>query len=302
MNRVLVTGAGGFIGRRSLAPLAGKGLDVHAVTRGPVPPSGTGVTWHRADLLDDGQRCTLVRSLEPSHLLHLAWFADPGVFWSAPENASWVAGTIRLLEEFAAAGGKRAILAGSCAEYDWSCSGPLSEEAPLRPATFYGACKDATRRVAEGLAEVAGLSLAWGRVFFVYGPGEDRRRLVAATARALLAGERAPTTEGSQQRDLMHVDDVAAAFVALLMSHVVGPVNLGTGEAVPIRSVVEQIAAASGRPDLLDVGALPSRPGEPKTLVAEVTRLREEVGFLPNITLADGIETTVAWWRDRLTR
>ena len=298
MRRVLVTGASGFVGRPALGALAARGFDVHAVARGAPDDATPGITWHAADLLDAARRRSVVDAVGASHLLHLAWYAEPGAFWSARENAAWVAATVALVDEFALAGGRRATLAGTCAEYDWTAPGPLAEDAPLAPATYYGTCKDATRRVVEGLAAAAGLSLAWGRIFFVFGPGEDARRLVAGVARALVAGERAATSAGAQRRDFLHVDDVAGAFAALLDSAVEGAVNIASGEAASVRAVAEALAQAAGRPDLLDVGAVPRRADEPEEIVADVSRLRDEVGFRPRRSLRDGLADTVRWWRE----
>jgi nucleoside-diphosphate-sugar epimerase len=298
VRRVLVTGASGFVGGRVLARLRQRGFEVHAVARAGAPqPAPAGATWHAADLLDDEQRAALVSGVRASHLLHLAWYAEPGAFWSAPQNAAWVSATIDLVERFAAGGGERAVLAGTCAEYDWSAPQPLREDAPRRPSTYYGECKDATHGVLAAFAEQAGLSLAWGRIFFLYGPGEDERRLVGGVARALVAGERAATSAGTQIRDFLHVDDVAGAFAAILDGDVRGAINIGSGEGVTVRFVVEQLAEAAGRPDLLDIGALPARSGEPARLIADVTRLHDEVGFVPAIGLPEGLQATVASYR-----
>jgi nucleoside-diphosphate-sugar epimerase len=298
VTRVLVTGASGFVGRRALVALRRRGLEVHAVARRPPGERADDVAWHTADLLDDGARRTLLEHVRATHLLHLAWYAEPGAFWAARENAPWVAASVRLVEEFADAGGERVVLAGTCAEYDWAAAQPLREDAPLRPATFYGVCKDATRRVTGGLAERLGLSLAWGRIFFLYGPEEDERRLVASVARALVAGERAAISEGSQRRDFLHVDDVAGAFAALVDGAVTGPVNVASGEGAEVRRIAELLAQAAGRPDLLDVGAVPSRPDDPPEIVGDAGRLRDDVGFIPAIDLRDGLERTVNWWRE----
>lgn len=298
-RRVLVTGAGGFIGRRVLGDLLARGFEVHAAGHSATAPAPPDVCWHAADLLDGSARRALVAEVGASHLLHLAWYAEPGAFWVARENAPWVAATVDLVDEFAAAGGARAVLAGTCAEYDWQAAQPLAEDAPLAPATFYGVCKDATRRVVEGLAERAEISVAWGRIFFLYGPQEDERRLVASVAKQLVAGERAPTSAGTQLRDFMHVDDVAGAFAALLDGDVRGAVNIGSGNGVSVRSIVEQLGVAAGRPDLLDIGAVEQRPGDPQEITADVTRLGVEVGFAPRYALADGLAATVAWWRER---
>ncbi|MDP8908049.1 MAG: NAD(P)-dependent oxidoreductase [Chloroflexota bacterium] len=299
-GRVVVTGASGFIGRCALAALVRRGFEVHAVARERLPRAAPAeVDWHAVDLMDGRARRALIDSLAAPYLLHLARYAEPGAFWAARDNAAWVAATVSLVDEFAAAGGRRATLAGTCAEYDWAAPQPMAEDTAVAPATFYGVCKDATHRVAEGLAQRAAIELAWGRVFFLYGPHEDERRLVPSVARALVAGERAPTSAGLQRRDFLHVDDAAHAFAAILDSDVRGAVNVASGEAVTIRSIVEQLAQAADRPDLLDIGALPGRPGDPDEISADVTRLRDEVGFRPARSLHEGLVETVRWWRDQ---
>lgn len=300
MSTVLVTGASGFIGRHALAPLIAAGHEVHAVsTRPPAAGAPRDVTWHRADLLAEPD--ALVSELAPQRLLHLAWYAEHGRFWSSLENLRWVEASVALTRAFAAAGGERAVLAGSCAEYEWGLPGPCVEGAtPLRPGTLYGVAKNATRELLETAAPELGVELAWGRVFFLYGPDEDERRLVASVASALARGERAATSAGTQRRDFMYVSDVGAAFAALVDSSVRGPVNVASGEGRPLREMIEAIGAAAGRPELLDVGALPPRAGDPEELVADVTRLRDEVGFRPRVGLEQGLTETVSWWQARV--
>jgi nucleoside-diphosphate-sugar epimerase len=295
----LVVGATGFIGAPALRHLLAAGHDVHAVSSRPQAPID-GVTWHHGDLLEAGTASALVSSVEPGRLLHLAWYAEPGQFWDSPENVRWVEATLRLLRAFADGGGERAVLAGTCAEYDWSVVGACSEEeTPLRPATLYGASKDATRRVAAAFAALAGFELAWGRIFFLYGPGEPHQRLLPLVTRALLAGEPAKVTAGTQVRDFMHVDDVARAFVAVLDSNAQGAVNIASGTGVELRELVKLVGEAVGRPELIEFGALPQRAGEPASLVADARRLRETVGFRPRHGLADGVRETVEWWRSQ---
>jgi nucleoside-diphosphate-sugar epimerase len=304
-ERVIVTGASGFIGSQVLAPLMRRGYEVHAVGRRP--PAEPAVSFHEVDLLDRAATERVVSEVGASHLLHLAWYAEHGRFWLAAENLDWVSATLLLLRAFAEAGGTRAVLAGTCAEYDWDVQvdtcreldGPLVPATPLRPGTLYGAAMHATHLVAAQYAATAGLSLAWGRVFHLYGPGEDPRRLVPSVARALLAGEEAPASDGHQVRDFIHVADVAGGFAALLHSDVEGPVNVASGEPVTILQVLDAIAQASERPELLRAGALPRREGEPERLLAAVERLRGEVGFSPERSLQDGIGETVGWMREQ---
>jgi nucleoside-diphosphate-sugar epimerase len=305
--RVLLTGASGFIGRHVLDALAQKDHEIHAVARAPYPPGGAaeregpheGVTWHAADLLLPGAAEALAREIQATHLLHLAWYALPGSFWNASENERWIDASLRLLRAFGETGGQRAVISGTCAEYAWG-EGILNErDTRLEPATLYGACKHATHIAATAVASQLGVSLAWGRIFFLYGPGEDPARLVSGVARQLLAGEEVPTTDGLQQRDFVHVSDVASAFVALLCGEFTGPVNIASGEAVAVRDVVSLIAEQAGGLERVHFGALPQRAGEPAVIAGDTRRLAEEVGFRPTIGLERGIADTVAWWRTK---
>ena len=299
MSGVLLTGASGFIGRHALGVLLARGDEVHAVARREGPPQD-GVTWHEVDLLQPHAAEGLVRAAEAERLLHLAWYAAPGRFWTSPENERWIDASLRLLRAFGEAGGGRAAMAGTCAEYAWD-QAPLRERnTPLEPSTLYGACKHATDVAATAVARELGVSLAWGRVFFLYGPGEDPARLVAAVALGLLAGEQVPTSEGRQRRDFLHVRDVARAFVALLTSDVTGPVNVASGQAVAVRDLVTLIARETGGLERVRFGELPPRAGDPQVIVGDVSRLTDEVGFQPAITLKEGISGTVAWWEEQL--
>jgi nucleoside-diphosphate-sugar epimerase len=301
VTRALVTGATGFVGRHALRPLAERGFEVHAVTsREPPAELQDLAVWHHADLLEPASAGDVVEAARPTHLLHLAWYAEHREYWTSLENVRWVEATLRLLRHFAAAGGERAVVAGTCAEYDWSRP-PLSEaDSPLLPATLYGAAKHGLHVVADGLAARAGFELAWGRIFFLYGPGEDPRRLVASVARALARGERAPASHGRQLRDFLHVEDVADAFAALVAAGVTGAVNVAAGTSVSIREIVELLGEIAGRPELVELGALPASPGDPDDLSADVRRLRAEVAWRPRRSLEDGLRETFEWWRERV--
>jgi nucleoside-diphosphate-sugar epimerase len=303
MKRVLVTGATGFIGRHSFPSLAARGYEVHASTslENAHAINAPGVVWHRANLLDRAQVFALVSKVRPSHLLHFAWYAVPGKFWTSPENLRWVQASIDLLRAFKEAGGERVVTSGSCAEYEWGNEGPCSEaETPLRPTTLYGTCKHALRLMFESYASQERLSVAWGRIFFLYGPHEHRDRFVASVIRSLLRGEEARCTHGRQVRDLMHVADVAEAFVALLDSEIKGAVNIASGQAVSLGDVVNEIGERLDRRELIKLGSLVPPAGEPRVIAADTKRLNEEVGWRPQRDLSVGLDETIEWWRKNL--
>jgi len=295
MSRVLVTGASGYVGRQVVAALRRRGHDVVAASS---RARDGGVA---ADLLAPGGPAALVAEAGAERLVHLAWYAEHGRFWTAPENLDWVGASLRLLRAFAAAGGRRVVIAGTCAEYAWDgLDGPCAEDVtPLAPTTLYGASKHATHLAAAAYARQEGLSLAWGRVFFSFGPREAPGRLVPAVARALLAGEDVPTTDGTQVRDFIAVEELGDAFAALVASDLEGAVNVASGRGVPVRDVVALVARETGREDLVRYGALPARPDDPPFLVADVGRLEREAGWRAQEPLAEGVARAVAWWRER---
>ncbi len=300
MSRVLVTGATGFIGRGTLKPLLDAGLEVHATSSRGAPTGAPGeVQWHVADLLAEGT-ASEVAAIGATHLLHLAWYAEPGRFWRAPANLDWVGASLRLIRAFAEAGGRRIVIAGSCAEYEWADDTVCVENlTPTRPATLYGTAKHALHSVAAAYADQAGISIAHGRVFFVFGPHEDPARLAGSVASSLVSGREALCSDGAQVRDFLYAPELAAAFVALLQSDVRGPVNLASGVPMPVRDLIDAIARAAERPELVRLGARP-KAAEPTRLTADVTRLRDEVGWSPSISLDDAVERTVAWWREQV--
>ena len=297
MKRVLVTGGTGFVGSAVVPLLQKRGFEVHLIGR--TPPDDPQLAFHAVDLLAPADVSAAVAAIGPSHLLHLAWYAEPGLYWKSPINLDWVAASLHLVRTFTEAGGTRAVVAGTCAEYEWGTPRFHESLSPCVPATLYGAAKDGLHRILESYAAVAGLSLAWGRIFYLYGPGEKPGRLVSDAIHKLCAGERFPTSEGYQRRDFLHIADAAAAFAALLEGFVEGPVNIGSGQAVPVRSLLESLAAAIGSPDLLGFGDRPLSSSEPAIIEADVRRLAEEVGFTPRRNLKTGLSEAVGWSASR---
>ncbi len=299
MTRLLVTGATGLIGQAALPLLIERDYEVHGVTSGrsPIPPV-VAVKWHKVDLLDQGQTGDLLRNVRPKQLLHLAWTAAPGEWLASPLNVRWVEASLQLLREFAALGGARAVISGSCAEYDLFHGFCSEDITPLRPRNLYGVCKHALQSVASVASVELGLRLAWARIFSVYGPGEHPLRLVPSVIRSLLRAETASCAYGGHIRDYLHSIDVASALIHLLETDVEGPVNVGSGIPLSLRELVLTIGEHLGRPDLIEAEELTTATGQPPLIVADVRRLRETAGWLPSLTLDAGLEQTISWWRE----
>jgi nucleoside-diphosphate-sugar epimerase len=287
---VLVTGGSGFVGRHVLSPLVAAGFDVHTLGRRPVGVAG--VRHHSGDLLDRRCRVEALAAIGPSHIVHLAWTVEHGRFWTAPENLDWVAATLDLAPLAAASGVRRFVGVGTCMEYDWSDGArvPRREDDPLGPTSIYAEAKAATFRVLRRFFAEQGVGFAWGRLFHLFGPGEPPARLVPSVVTALRAGRPAEIGSGTQVRDYMAVEAAGQALAALAASPVEGPVNIATGEAVTIGDVARAIAALIGRPDLLRIGARADPKGDVPVMVADVHRLKDEVGFDPGGRGLDALE------------
>lgn len=283
--RVLVTGATGLIGCQIMAPLKRDGNTVVSISRrGDVPGADE---IYQADLLDDADRRAALHEARASHLIHLAWHDAPQGRMHAPENLDWTEATIALVREFAELGGKRMVAAGSCAEYDWSYE-RLSEQTPLRPGSIYGQAKAQTWQRLDEVADVLDIELTWARIFFCYGPGEPRGRLLGDLIHGLTEGVPVDCSDGRQERDYLHTADVAEALVRVLASDLTGPVNIGSGKAVEVRQLIMTLAELAGHPELIRLGARPRPETDPPRLVADVERLAS-TGFLPIYDLKRGL-------------
>jgi len=299
MKKVLVTGATGFLGRNSLPALLQRGWEVHAFTRhAPLAADAEKVCWHEVDLLDHATVRALLQTVRPAALLHLAWETTHGAYWKSPANLEWTAASLYLLHDFAAVGGRRVVVAGSSAEYEWGGAAALDERrSRLRPDSPYGICKNSLRQILEAWAPGVGLSWAWGRIFNLFGPEDNPVRLLPKVIRTLAAGLPLPFDDGRLVRDFLHVADAGDTFAALLAGEVQGAVNVASGQPVAIREVVTTLATALGATHQLAFDALPAPVGQPARVVAATARLRDEVGWQPAVGLAQRLGETCAWWR-----
>lgn len=300
---MLITGASGFIGSHVARLLVREGVELHALVReGSTLERVADVVGDmrlvRADVRDAAEVERHVARITPEACIHAAWYAIPGEYLHADENLPLVAATAALASALARSGCRRLVGLGTCLEYDTRAA-TLSESTPTRPASMYAASKLAAFLLAEQVGARNGMEVAWARLFYQYGPFEEDRRLVPTVIGALVRGEEARLTSGEQVRDFLHVDDVAAAIWAVARSGVTGPVNVGSGEPVTVRALVETIGSIFGRPDLLAFGALPDRPGDPPVVSADNRRLVEDCAWRRSRTHADGLRETVEWWRSR---
>jgi nucleoside-diphosphate-sugar epimerase len=153
------------------------------------------------------------------------------------------------------------------------------------------------------LARDIDISLAWSRIFLIFGFGEDTRRLVPSIIHGLLRSEKVALSSGRQVRDIMDTRDVGEALAALVDTEAAtGPINVASGQGVSIRDIARLLAKLTGRDEaLLDFGALPDREGEPAFMVADTSQLSRVCPLAPPPPLAERLSECVAWHRARQT-
>jgi nucleoside-diphosphate-sugar epimerase len=301
--RVLLTGAGGFIGAHVASALVERSVEVHAVVRDRaraprLDALANRLTIHEADLLDGAARARVIAAAKPSHCIHAAWYAVPGKYLSAPENLAHVAASLALATALVDAGCTRFVGLGTCFEYDTSITTKLDESSPTAPRFLYASCKLALYEMLAAYAPLANLSFAWCRIFYQYGPHEAKERLVPAVIDRLLDGGVAETTLGEQVRDFLHVADVGSAVASVALSELEGAVNVGSGVPVTVRDLVATIARLCDAEDRVRFGALPYRAGDPMHVCADIAKLAS-IGFTPRFDLETGLRDTILDRRDR---
>lgn len=268
---ITLTGATGFVGRQILHNLLERGCSVRVLVRDPshlpeIRVRGALEVVQTPDLFAE-PTSRLGELLEGSEtLVHAAWYAEPGEYLTSPENLACLTGTLDLARAFAAVGGKRFVGVGSCAEYDFS-EDPISTDTPLAPSTLYAACKASAFQVLHLFLSAEGIEFAWCRLFYLYGEGEDERRLVPYIRRRLEAGQEVLLTRGDQVRDFLDVKDAARMIADVALGQRQGAVNICSGEAVTVRQLAERVADEYGGRALLRFGARPENIFDPPRVV-----------------------------------
>ena len=267
---VLLTGGSGFVGRQVLRALLDHGCRVRLVLRNAASAAPDGPRLESIvrtpDLFAEPAAWWADACRDVDTVVHVAWYAEPGLYLESPKNLDCLSGTLQLAKGAAAARVRRVVGVGTCFEYDLR-GGTLSVATPLAPLTVYAAAKAAAYLALSRYLAQQRVEFAWCRLFYLYGAGEDPRRLVPYLRARLTAGEPAELTSGEQVRDYMDVADAGRLIAATALGPVQGAVNVCSGTGITVRALAERIADEYGRRDLLRFGARAANLTDPPCVV-----------------------------------
>ncbi len=279
--RALIPGGGGFVGRQVVAALGLLGCEA------VVPPRD-----EDHDLLTEAGRAAIVRLAAGAGLLvQAAWTTAHGRYWSDPANLDWVRASTDLARRFIAVGGRRIVLVGSCAEYDWSLRRPgrWAEDCGGTPRSTYGAAKLLAWTALRELGQRHHVAVAEARLFMPVGVGERAQRLLPALLDHARRGASYAVGPGDTVRDIMDVRDCGRAVAALALCDLDGVVNVGSGVGTSLAVLARAVEAMCDVDGLFQLGARNPGIHEPRSMVADIDRLVGATGFRRAYTLTDAI-------------
>jgi nucleoside-diphosphate-sugar epimerase len=271
----LITGGTGFVGRHVISQLHARRIPMRVVIRtGKQRSLPSSVPFESViettDLFSENFAWWKRACEGVSVVVHLAWYAEPGLYINSPSNLHCIAGTCVLASAAMAERVHRFIGIGTCFEYDTS-TGTLDISTPLKPASPYAATKAATFLALSEILPAGGVEFVWCRLFYLYGEGEDPRRLIRHIRNRLRSHEPVLLGSGRHVRDYLDVADAARLIADTVNGSVVGPVNICSGRAITVRQLAESIADEYGGRHLLCFNALADRPFDPPVVVGVAT-------------------------------
>lgn len=268
MTRVLLTGATGFVGRHIMQVLCSSpGVKLIPVIRKgkeslmPTLPSVERVLI-TSDLFAENEAWWAEQCRDVDVVVHVAWYVEPGRYLQAHQNMDCLIGSLNLVKGAASAGVGRFVGIGTCFEYDLE-KGVVSLNTPLKPLTPYASAKAALFLNLSQWLPAQSIQFAWCRLFYLYGEGEDERRLVPYVRKQIENGKPAELTSGKQIRDFLDVAEAGKMIADIALSSREGSFNICSGIPVTVRQLAEQIADTYGRRDLLMFGARPDNLIDP---------------------------------------
>lgn len=296
--RIVVAGAGGFIGAASVKELVSRGHSVAVLARnGKIGSRLEAVDVTKISVADGfpvDEIADALSAFSADVFLSLAWNGVANFERNEQYQFANIEMYARLSRAALESGTTHFVGIGSQAEYG-PTEGIVSEDTALLPTTFYGCAKASAGLVTRATFLGSGISFSWLRLFSIYGPGDAPHWMVQSIGAKLLRGEGADLTPGTQLWDYLYVDDAARAIADVAETEGgVGFANLGSGEAFSLRSIVELMKRIVHSKSQLNFGSVPFREDQVMHLQADIAKISSMTGWRPQVPIELGLENTLA--------
>jgi len=310
-KNILVTGASGFIGSHLVRQLLKQGARVGVMVRygDLVKNVRLSECWSRIHVIEADVRnrgaLEAVRRFQPEVVFHLAAYQHVGQSFGQVEECFDVnaKGTANVFD--ACAGVGKFVHVSTSEVYGFQECVPFSEAMEPRPVSPYAITKYAAEMYCQMKQRIGGdTSIVLLRPFNAFGPYQSAKAIIPELILKCLRGETVQTTSGEQTREFNFVTDIVDGML-LATEHsqkIDGPLNIASGQEIAIRELVEKTAQLTQSRSRIEIGALPHRPNEIWRMQGDPSRIRNLLGWAPRVSLDDGLEITVAWYRDQLAR
>jgi UDP-glucose 4-epimerase len=290
-EKVLVTGARGFLGSHLCGRLIECGAEVHAISRSTEGSPSKNLRWWQVDLEDIVATKNLFSRVKPDVIYHLSGHvtADPDIRQVLPTFRSLLLTTVQLLTIATEIGCRRVVLTASLTE-------PQTGQFDSPPGSPYAAAKWASNAFGRMFQKLYHAPVVIVRPFMVFGPNQNQTKLVPYSIRSLIRGEQPKLASGEWRADWIYVDDVTDGLLAA--AEVTGiegsTIDLGSGQLVKAEAIIRQIIGLLGSSIEPHFGALPDRPSE-RIRVADLEHTLRVLGWQPKTSLSEGLRKTVNW-------
>ena len=270
-KKILLTGASGFVGKQVFTKLLDKDVEVRVIVRKNkesfIRDKNLNVEVIQTnDLFEESIEWWKEHCKDIDTLIHVAWYAETGKYLQSTKNIDCLIGSLNLAKGAAKAGIRRFLGIGTCFEYDLY-SGDISINTPLKPSTPYAKAKAGLYTSLSQLLPSQSIEFCWCRLFYLFGEGEDERRLVPYIHKQLSKGKIVELTSGKQIRDFLDVSVVGEMIVEAALGNQQGPINICSGIPITVSEIAQKIADKYGRRDLLKFGMRPDNLVDPPRIV-----------------------------------